>query len=98
MRILRWIYGVTRKDYKKNIFIHEELGIVSIENKMRENCLKWYEHVLMRHSDVIVRKDKIINISGMRSGRGRSKKTLIETISKYLRTLNLTKHMTFFRS
>ena len=40
MRMLRLMYGVTRKDRKRNIFIREQLGIASIEDKMRGNHLR----------------------------------------------------------
>ena len=73
---------VTEKDRKRNIFIREQPDIVSIEYKMRENHLRWYKHVLGRSSDVVVRRGEIINISGMRRDRGRTRKTLIETINK----------------
>lgn len=44
---------------------------------MRENRLRWYEHVLMRPMDAIVKKDEMINSSGTRRGRRRPKKTFL---------------------
>ena len=55
-------------------------------------------HVFRRLSDAIVRRGEIINVSDTRRGRRRPKETLIETINKVLGTLNLTKHITFYRS
>lgn len=42
------MYEVTRKNRKINIFIYEQLSIALIEDKMRENHLRWYGHVLRR--------------------------------------------------
>ena len=65
---------------------------------MRENHLTWYEHVLRKPSDVVVRRYEIINVSSMRRGIGIPNKALMETINKYLSILNLTKHITSYRS
>lgn len=40
MRMLRWMCEVTRKNRKINTFIREQLGIVLIDDKIRENHLK----------------------------------------------------------
>ena len=40
----------------------------------------------------------MIKVSDTRGGKGRLKKTLIETKNKDLSTLNLTKYTTFYRS
>ena len=54
--------------------------------------------MLWRPLDAIVRIDKIINVSGTERDKEKSKRTLIEAINKDLSILNLTKHMTFYRS
>ena len=87
--------GVARKHRIKNIFICKQLGIILIEDKMRENRLRWYEHVLMRPTNMIVRKDKMILIE---TKKRMIQKFLIETINKDLNLLNLIKHMAFYRS
>lgn len=33
IKMLRWVCGAIRKDMKGNIFIHNPLGIVSVENR-----------------------------------------------------------------
>lgn len=98
MSMLRWMCGVIGKDKTRNTFICEQLDIVSIVDKMRENHLRWYEHMHRRHLDAIVRRCEMINVNGTRRGKERPKKISIETINKDLSTLNLTKHMTFYRS
>ena len=92
------MYEVTKKHWKKNIFNHEQLGFTLIKDKMREDHLRWYRYMLKRPPNAVVKKDEIINVNGTRKDRGRPKKTLIETINKYLSTLNVTKHMIFYTS
>ena len=92
------MWNYTKKKYKKDILIREQLGIILIENKIRKNRLRWYENVLRRHPDVIVRKCIITNVSGIRRDKEKSKKILIKFINKDLSILNLTKYITFFIS
>ena len=54
--------------------------------------------MLKRSLHTIIRRGEIINVNDTKKDRGRPKETLIETINKDLSTLNLTKHMTFYRS
>ena len=65
---------------------------------MRENRLRWYEHVFKRPMNVVLRRGKMINVSDTRKDRGISRKTLIEVINKDLSMLKLTKYMTFYKS
>jgi len=39
MRMLRWIYGNTRRDKVKSEDIRTKIGVASIEEKMKENRL-----------------------------------------------------------
>ena len=45
MRMLRWISGNTWKDRIQNEEIHLKIGLVPIDEKMREDCLRWFGHV-----------------------------------------------------
>lgn len=40
MRMLMWMCGVNRKNWKRNIIICEQLAITTIEDKMRKKQLK----------------------------------------------------------
>ena len=40
MLMLRWMYGNTRRDKVRNEDIRTKIGIVSIEEKMKENRLR----------------------------------------------------------
>ena len=42
MCILRWMRGNTRRDKVRNKDIRTKIGVASIEEKMRENRLRWY--------------------------------------------------------
>lgn len=48
MKILRWMSIVYKNDLLKNKFIRDRLGMTSIFDELRDNRLKWYEHVLRR--------------------------------------------------
>lgn len=45
MRMLRWINGSTFKDRIKTENIQSKLGVTPIDDKMRENCLRWFGHI-----------------------------------------------------
>lgn len=56
-----------------------KLGIILIDNKMRKNHLRLYEHMLRKHLKTIVLRDEIINF---RTNNERPKKILIKIINK----------------
>ena len=45
MRMLRRIKGVTLRDRVKSVDIRKELGVSSIQEKVREMRLRWYGHM-----------------------------------------------------
>ena len=45
MRVLRWISGNIRKDKIRNEDICLRIVVASSDEKMRENCLRWFGHV-----------------------------------------------------
>ena len=56
MRMLRWMCGHTRKDMIRNTNIRERVGVVSIEEKLVENHLRWFGHVQRRPLSAPVRR------------------------------------------
>ncbi|KAM2265319.1 hypothetical protein EV1_040903 [Malus domestica] len=94
MRMLRWMCGHTRNDKTRNEDIRGKVGVAEIEGNMRENRLRWFEHVQRRPTDTPVRRcDYGTEVQG-RMGRGRPRKTLEETLRKDLEYLDLTEDMT----
>ena len=45
MRMFRWMCGNTRRYKVRNEDIRTKIGIALIEEKMRENRLRWFGHV-----------------------------------------------------
>jgi len=48
MRMLRWINGMTREDRIRNEYIGRSIGVTLIVDKMRENKLRWFGHVIRK--------------------------------------------------
>ena len=59
MRMLRWMCGNTRRDKVKNEDIRTKIGVAFIEEKMRENRLRWFDHVRRRPADAPVRRIEV---------------------------------------
>ena len=56
MRMLRWICGNSRRDKVRNEDIRTKIGLTSIEEKMRENHLRWFGHVRRRLTNAPVHR------------------------------------------
>ena len=97
MRMLRWMCGKTRRDKIRNELICKMIEVAPIEEKMRENRLRWFGHIQRRPINVPVRKSDVIHIEGNDRGRGRPKLTWIEIIKKDLVWCSLTDIMALDR-
>ena len=86
MRILRWMCGNTRRDKVRNGDIRTKIGVASIEEKMRENFLRWFGHVRRRPTDTPVRRVERINLGQVKRAQGRSKKTWMKVIRQDIET------------
>jgi len=93
MRMIRWIYSDTRLDKIRNEPIRGKIGVVSIEDKMREVRLRWFGHIRRRPRDAPVRRCETIECLKYRRSRGRSKKSWNEVIRQDLKTLGLVEDM-----
>ena len=51
MRMIRWMCGFTRLDRIRNVVIRERVGVAHLEEKLRENKLRWLGHVKRRSVD-----------------------------------------------
>ena len=80
MRMLRWIYGHTRRDRVWNDDIRDRLGVAPIEEKLVQHRLGWFEHVQRRPPEALVRSGILSHDSNVKRGRGRPKLTWVEAI------------------
>ncbi|KAF3637054.1 UDP-glucose:glycoprotein glucosyltransferase [Capsicum annuum] len=97
MRMLRWMCGFTRADRVRNEIIREKVGVVSVEDKMREVRLRWFGHVMRRGMDAPVRRCERLALDGFKRGRDRPKKYWREVIKRDMEQLQLTEDMTLDR-
>ena len=70
--MLRWMCGNTRRDKVRNEDIRTKIGVGSIEEKLRENRLRWFGHVQRRPT---VWRVERIKLRQLKRAQGRPKKT-----------------------
>jgi len=80
MRMLRWMCDNTWRDKVRNEDIRTKIGVASIEEKMRDNRLRWFGHVRCRRTDAPVRRVERINLEQVKRAHGRPKKIWMEVI------------------
>ena len=73
MRMIWWMCGYTRLDRIKNVMIRERVGVLPLEDKLRETRLRWFGHVKRRSASELVRMCKVLDLLQYRRGRGRPK-------------------------
>ena len=74
----------------RNEWIRKIIEVAPIEEKMRENRLRWFGHIQRRPTNAPVRKSDAIHIEGNARGRERPKLTCVEIIKKDLVWCGLT--------
>lgn len=89
MRMLRWMSGYTLRDRIRNDNIRKELGVANIENKMKENRLRWFGHVQRREEVAPVRRVESWTTEDIKRGRGRPKMTWMTGVKNDLREFGL---------
>jgi hypothetical protein len=89
MRMLRWMCGHTRLDKIRNEDIRQKVGVVPIEDKMREHRLRWFGHVIRRPLDAPVRKGVYDRERGIAKIRGRPKLTWDKLVKQDLQVLEI---------
>ena len=60
--MLRWMCGKTKREKVSNERIRKIIEVAPIEEKMRENRLRWFGHIQRRPINVPVRKSDAIYI------------------------------------
>jgi len=97
MRILRWMYGLTRGDRVRNNIIWEKARVTSVEDKMREGRLRWFGYVMRKGTDAPVRRCERLALNDFKRSRGRLKKYWREVIRHDMKQLQLTEDITLYR-
>ncbi|KAL6554932.1 hypothetical protein OROGR_006190 [Orobanche gracilis] len=93
MRMLRWMCGHTRKDRVRNEIIRTKVGVTCIENKMRENRLRWFGHIKRREMGAPVRRLESWQEEETRRGRGRPKQTWKRVIESDINFLGIEENL-----
>jgi len=68
MRMIRWMCGYKRMDKIRNEVIRDLVKLAPIEDKMRKNRIRWFDHVKRRSVDAPVRRCQRINILEVKKG------------------------------
>ena len=76
IRMLRWMCGNTRRDKVRNEDIRIKIGVTFIEEKMRENHLRWFGHVRRRPTDAPVWRVECIKLGQVKRAQGRPEKNM----------------------
>nr|XP_016494092.1 PREDICTED: uncharacterized protein LOC107813349 [Nicotiana tabacum] len=97
MRILKWMCGHTKLNKIRNDDIRVKVGVVPMEDKMREARLRWFGHMKRRSLDAPVRRCERLALTGMRRGRRRPKKYLGEVIRRDMVRMQISEDMVFDR-
>ena len=91
--MLRWIYGKTRMDKVRIEDIRSLVGVAPIEDKMRENCLQWFDHIGRRPMDSPIRMVEKTDIEQGKKLRGKPKMTWMEVVKKDMKLLEMEERM-----
>lgn len=67
--------GNKLEDRIKNKNIRDKLGVAPLEDKIRENRLRWFGYVYRRPIDTAFRKIDFLEVTGISRRRGGHKKT-----------------------
>ncbi|KAL7238250.1 hypothetical protein ACSBR2_004368 [Camellia fascicularis] len=98
MRMLRWMCGKTRQDKIRTECIWECVGVAPIEDKLRENRLRWFGHIQRRPTEAAMKRCDAIMVDGSVGRRGRPRLMLASVVNREIDQLNLTNEMAFHRA
>jgi hypothetical protein len=79
---------VTREDRIRNEYVRGSIGVVLIVNKIRENRLRWFGHVMRREETKAVKVVMKMNVEGKRE-RGKLKKRWLDMIKNDMRAVDV---------
>ncbi|CAD6199417.1 unnamed protein product [Caenorhabditis auriculariae] len=86
--MLRWTAGVTKLDHVKNEDMRKRFGVAPIREKLRENRLRWFGHVLRADPTSIAKTSHTLEVDGKRP-RGRPKRRWMDTLNEALKATKL---------
>ena len=89
MRILRSIKGVILRDKAKSVDIRNELGVNSMQEKVREMRLRWYGHMQRMEENNEVRAVADMSVPGKRP-RGRPRRRWVDCVRRDMQELRIT--------
>ncbi|KAI8550503.1 hypothetical protein RHMOL_Rhmol06G0112100 [Rhododendron molle] len=69
------------------------VGVAPIEERLRENRLRWFGHVYSRPKDAVVKRVDMITLGSNTSGRDRPKLTLDAVVRKDMSIMGLCEHV-----
>lgn len=78
-KMLRWSGGLTRLDRVRNEDVRERFGVAPISDKLRENRLRWYGHVLRAEEHSIAKTAMQLEVTGPRP-KGRPKQRWLDVL------------------
>ncbi|XP_065671877.1 uncharacterized protein LOC136089732 [Hydra vulgaris] len=84
MKMLRFSFGVTKKDRIRNEFIRGSAHVACFGDKVRGSRLRWFGHVQGRRESYIGRKVLGMELPGKRR-RGRPKRRFIDAVVEDMR-------------
>ena len=74
------------------------VGVAPIEDKLRENKLRWFGQKCRRPTDVVVRRNNMIIGNDNTRGKGRPKFSMDAVLKKDMIELNLSEHLALDRA
>ncbi len=86
--------GHTRLDKVRNESIREKVGVVPIEDKLREGRLRWLGHVKCRHTEALLRQVEYIRLDDRKKRRSRPKLTWRRVVQHGLKVLHISDDLT----
>ena len=87
--MLKWMCGKTRMDKVRNEDIRSLVVVAPIEDKMRENRLRWFDHIGRRPMDALVRRMEKIDIEQCKKLKRRPKITWMDLVKKDMKLLEI---------
>lgn len=89
--------GFTRCDAVWNEVIKDMVGVIVVEDRMRETRFRWFRYVLGRDTNDTSRRCERLEIDAFNRRRGRLKKYWTEVIMQDLKKLQLTEYLNLDR-